>query len=96
MRSIYVVCYDISNDRRLRQVYKTMRGFGQHIQFSVFRCELSPRERMELIAAISPIINHDEDQVLLVNVGPADGRGAAVFQALGRPYLAPQWHAIVV
>lgn len=96
MRSIYVVCYDISNDHRLRRVYKIMRGFGQHIQFSVFRCELSPRERIEMIAALTPVINHAEDQVLLVDVGPADGRGAAVFQSLGRPYLSPQRHAIVV
>ena len=32
-----------------------------HIQLSVFRCELSPRERIELIAALTPVINHDED-----------------------------------
>ena len=70
MRNIYVVCYDISNDRRLRRVYKIMRGFGQHIQFSGFRCELSARERIEMIAALSPVINHDEDQVLLVDIGP--------------------------
>lgn len=96
MRNTYVVCYDICNDRRLRQVYKTMRGFGEHIQFSVFRCELSARERIEMIAALTPIINHDEDQVLLVDIGPSDGRGAAVFQSLGRPYVCPQRHAIVV
>lgn len=96
MRNIYVVCYDISNSRRLRRVYKLMRGFGEHIQLSVFRCELSRRERIEMIAALTPIINHDEDQVLLVDIGPADGRGATVFQALGRPYVSAQRHAIVV
>lgn len=96
MRNVYVVCYDIANDRRLRKVYKTMRGFGDHIQLSVFRCELSPRERVELIAELAPIINHDEDQVLFVNVGPADGRAAVVFEALGRPYLSPLRHAVVV
>jgi len=96
MRNIYVVCYDISDDRRLRQVYKTMRGFGEHIQFSVFRCELSARERIEMIAALTPIINHDEDQVLIIDIGPSDGRGATVFQALGRPYFSPERHAIVV
>lgn len=96
MRNVYVVCYDICNDRRLRRVYKVMRGFGEHIQLSVFRCELSARERVEMVAALTLIVNHDEDQVLLVDVGPADGRGATVFQALGRAYLSPQRHAIVV
>lgn len=96
MRSVYVVCYDISNARRLRAVYKKMRGFGQHVQLSVFRCELSPRERIDMIAALSDIINHDEDQVLLVDVGPADGRATSVFRALGRPYLSPERLALVV
>ncbi len=96
MRNVYVVCYDISNDRRLRKVYKVMRGFGAHIQLSVFRCELSPRERIEMIAALAPIIDHDQDQVLLVDVGPAEGRGSITFEALGRAYVSPQRHAIVV
>jgi CRISPR-associated protein Cas2 len=96
MRNVYVVCYDISNRHRLRRVYKVMRGFGAHIQLSVFRCELSPRERIELIAALVPVINQDEDQVLLVDIGPADGRAATVFQAVGRPYLSPVRHAIVL
>lgn len=96
MRNVYLVCYDISDDRRLRQVYKTMRGFGDHLQLSVFRCELSSRERAELIAALAPIIDYGVDQVLLVDVGPADGRASLVFEALGRPYVAPERHAIVV
>lgn len=96
MRSVYVVCYDISDDRRLRRVYRAMRGFGDHVQLSVFRCELSPRERIELLATLSPIIDHARDQVLLINVGPADGRAANVFEALGRPHLPAVRHAIVV
>lgn len=96
MRNIYVVCYDISSDYRLRRVYRTMRGFGDHIQLSVFRCELSARERVELIAALTPIINDDEDQVLIIDVGPVDGRAAVVFEALGRPYFPPLRHAVVV
>ncbi len=96
MRNVYVICYDISDDKRLRRVYKAMRGFGDHLQLSVFRCELSARERVELIAVLTPIIDHDADQVLLVDVGPADGRATFVFEALGRTYVAPERHAIVV
>ena len=96
MRSVYIVCYDISDDRRLRQVYKTMRGFGDHIQLSVFRCELSLRERVEMIAALVPLIDADVDQILIVDVGPVDGRAGDVFEALGRAYLPPTRHVIVV
>jgi len=96
MRNVYLVCYDICDDRRLKRVYKTMRGFGDHLQLSVFRCELSPRERAEMIAAVAPIIDRDADQVLIVDIGPAEGRAAEVFSTLGRPYVQPERHAVVV
>jgi CRISPR-associated protein Cas2 len=96
MRSVFLVCYDVCDDKRLRKVYKTMRGYGDHLQYSVFRCELSPRERAEMIAELCPLIAHDEDQVLIVDVGPADGRAALVFEAIGKPYVAPDRHAIIV
>jgi CRISPR-associated protein Cas2 len=96
VRNIFLVCYDICDDRRVKQVYKTMRGFGDHLQLSVFRCELSPKERAEMIAALTPLIDNDVDQILIVDIGPVDGRAGEVFDALGRPYVQPGRHAIVV
>jgi CRISPR-associated protein Cas2 len=90
------VSYDICEDRRLRQVYKAMRGFGDHLQYSVFRCDLSARELGEMIAALHELIDHDVDQVLVVDLGPTDGRAADCIQALGRPYTNPERHVIVV
>ncbi|MCY4239233.1 MAG: CRISPR-associated endonuclease Cas2 [Rhodospirillaceae bacterium] len=40
---IYIVTYDISDTRRWRRVFKTMHGFGEWLQFSVFQCRLSRR-----------------------------------------------------
>lgn len=96
MRNVFLVCYDVCNDKRLKRVYQAMRGYGDHLQLSVFRCELSPRERAEMIAELSSVIAHDEDQVLIVDIGPADGRATLVFEALGRPYVAPERHVVVV
>ncbi len=28
MRNVYLVCYDVADDKRLRKTYKKMRGFG--------------------------------------------------------------------
>ena len=86
MRNSYVVTYDISDDKRLRQVFKTMRDYGDHLQFSVFECQLTPTDLVKLRAALSGSINHDEDQVLFVDLGPSEGRGDRVITALGRPY----------
>ncbi|MGQ9898533.1 MAG: CRISPR-associated endonuclease Cas2 [Acidobacteriota bacterium] len=85
MRNRYIVCYDIANPKRWRQVYRIMRGFGDPLQYSVFRCDLSSTERVLLMMAITEVINQREDRLLLVNVGPADGRGKACIEALGKP-----------
>ena len=87
MRTTYIVCYDIANDKRLRKVFKTCRNFGDHLQFSVFECDLNPSERIELETSLNEIINHDEDQVMFVALGPAEGRGDRVITALGLPYV---------
>lgn len=87
MRTTYIVCYDIANDKRLRKVFKTCVNFGDHLQFSVFECDLSPSEKIELETELSEIIKHDEDQVIFVSLGPAEGRGDRVITALGLPYV---------
>jgi CRISPR-associated protein Cas2 len=87
MRTTYLVCYDIANDKRLRRVFKTCKNFGNHLQFSVFECDLNPSEKLELEASLEEIIDHDEDQVIFVELGPAEGRGERVITALGMPYV---------
>ncbi len=96
MRQTYIVTYDISHPKRLRKVYKLMQGYGEHIQLSVFRCELTHRLLVELRARLGTIIHHGEDQVLFVDVGPEDGRGGTSVSALGRAYTQPTRCAIVV
>lgn len=86
MRNSFLVCYDISDDKRLRRVFKTMRAWGDHLQFSVFECQLTRGDLARLRAELSEIIHHDQDQVLFVDLGPSEGRGDRVITALGRPY----------
>ena len=95
MRQAYIVTYDVSDPKRLRRVYKIMRGYGRHLQLSVFQCELDDRERVELGVKLRDEIKHDEDQVLFVDIGPADGRGATSIEALGRAYEAQERRAII-
>jgi CRISPR-associated protein Cas2 len=86
VRNTYLVCYDISNDLRLRRVHKTMRGFGDHLQYSVFECQFTRTDLARCRHLLSEIINHREDQVLFVDLGPVEGRGDRVITALGRAY----------
>lgn len=96
MRQTFVVSYDVSCPKRLRRVYKLMRGWGEHIQLSVFRCELNARELVELRARLGAVIHHNEDQVLFIDVGPVEGRGGSSIRAIGKLYNPPERRAIVV
>ena len=96
MRHSYLVCYDISDEKRVRMVFKAMKDYGDHLQFSVFECQFTPTDLAECRAELSKIIHHTEDQVLFVCLGPAEGRGDRVITALGKPYSAIDSPCIVV
>lgn len=84
-RTVYIVAYDICDAKRLRMVYKTMRGYGEHWQYSVFRCELTPAEKVKMMTDLGRIMNDAEDQVLIAPLGPPNGRYAAAIETLGVP-----------
>ena len=48
MRTSYLISYDISNDKRLRNVFKLMRGYGDHLQYSIFECQLTHMDLINL------------------------------------------------
>ena len=96
MRHSYVVTYDISDPKRLRRVYKTMLGWGEHLQLSVFQCELNARELVQLRIELDRLIHHDQDQVLIVDIGTVEGRSPDAITSLGRPYVDPERIAVVV
>ena len=95
-RQLYTVAYDVCDSKRLRRVFRLMRGYGDHLQYSVFRCELSDRERAELMTKLSDVVKHDEDQVLLFPLGPAEGmREQGIFH-VGKPYEVQASGAVVI
>ena len=96
MRTSYLVCYDICEEKRLRKVFQVMRGFGDHLQYSVFECQFTAADLVRCRALLAGIIHHEEDQVLFVNLGPAEGRGDRVIMALGKPYTAIDAPCIIV
>ena len=72
------------------------RGFGDALQYSVFRCDLSASERVLLLERLTETINLKEDSVLVVDIGPAGGRGDGCVQTLGRRIEAEERVAVIV
>jgi len=92
-RRLYLVCYDVCGEgapRRLRRVYKTLRGYGEHVQYSVFRCALTDKQLAMLEAALVTEIDHHKDQVLLVPLGSAVEPSGWSGWTLGVPIGAPE------
>jgi CRISPR-associated protein Cas2 len=96
MRHIYIVTYDVCDPKRLRKVFKLMRGYGDHLQLSVFRCELNAIEVVELRGKLGELIHHGEDQVLFVKIGLAEGRAADAFETIGVPYVVEDQVALAL
>jgi len=94
-RRHYLVCYDISDDSCRDKVFHHLEGCGDHAQFSVFFCQLNPRELAELQSTLSHIINHQTDQVLLIDLGPAYHPLNGGIESLGKP-LQPRALAVVI
>ncbi|MBX7214780.1 MAG: CRISPR-associated endonuclease Cas2 [Thermoflexales bacterium] len=96
MKTLYIVTYDVSDDKRWRKVFKIMRGHGDHLQYSVFRCELSDRDRIGLMEKLTKAVKHDADQVLLFPLGPAGGVDEQRVEAIGMPYRPSRQGAVIV
>lgn len=83
--TVWLICYDICDDKRLRKVYKVMRGYGDALQYSVFRCVLSDVQLATLKDRLLGVIATQEDQVLFVPLGSADAERSWRHWTLGTP-----------
>lgn len=83
MRRCYLVCYDISHPKRLRKVHKTMRGYGEAWQYSVFYCVLKAIDRVRLENDLREVINMKEDQILVIDLGSNEEAARDAAKVLG-------------
>lgn len=88
-RRHFLVTYDISDDKRRTKVFNTLQSNGDHAQFSVFFCQLNPLELARLRAALQPMINNSEDQVLILDLGKVQSADLVRLETLGRSYVPP-------
>ena len=66
---IYLVCYDIRDPRRWRKCYKIMNGYGERLQYSVFRCSLTEKQLAELRWKLVKVLD-TVDNLLIAPIHP--------------------------
>jgi CRISPR-associated protein Cas2 len=89
----YLVCYDISDPKRLRKVARVCEDFGYRRQLSVFLCRISATDFVRLRSRLYDIIKLDEDQVLFIPLCP---RCVNAIESIGRPTEAADAKDVVV
>lgn len=82
MPQSFLVCYDISDPKRLRKVASICEDFGYRRQLSVFLVRVSATEFVRLRTRLYDAIDLDKDQVLFL---PLCGKCCGGIESLGRP-----------
>jgi len=89
MRKRYLIAYDVADDKRRAAVFKILMGNGDHVQFSVFLCELNAVELARLKGRLAETINHRQDQAIILDLGPAESPLHATLECIGKGYSPP-------
>ncbi len=63
MSKLYVICFDITDKKRLHQVAIQLQNIGQRVQYSVFECYLDANELEEIKQRLKKIINTKKDHI---------------------------------
>ena len=58
-----VVSYDIRDDGRRAKVCNELKNYGEHIQYSVFECDLSKGQIEQMQASLGSLIHRTEDSI---------------------------------
>jgi len=61
----WLVCYDVRDPKRLRRAAKHLEGYGQRMQYSVFRCWMTQGQMQQLRWELTEMLR-PEDDVLLI------------------------------
>ena len=96
MRNKYLVSYDISDEKRLNRVLNKMKGYGEPIQYSVFICNLSLKEKVMMISALKEVINNREDSIIIIEIGSSDKNTNDLIELIGKIPDIPERKNIII
>jgi len=90
-----VVAYDIREPGRLRAVYEEMFGWGRRLQYSVYVCDLTRGELLQMRRRLLDLIDTRADSVVILDLGVPESPHAVQVETLGiRPELPENGAAI--
>lgn len=82
-RTRYLLTYDIREPGRLRRVHAVATDFGEPLQYSVFVCDLTEIELLDLKSELLEEMNTREDSVAVIDLGAPATRGIECVHFIG-------------
>ena len=66
---MYLISYDISNTKRRNKIFKELKNYGRHVQFSVFECNLDKKRYRELYKKLLKLMeNCDQGNIRIYSL----------------------------
>ena len=58
---MYVISYDIVQDKTRTRIAKTLESYGKRVQYSVFECVISQKQYEQLYEKLAELMGDDTD-----------------------------------
>lgn len=88
-----VISYDVVEDKRRTKVLKFLKGYGTHVQYSVFECDLTARQLATVKRELRVLIDRHTDSVRLYRLD-ADAVSRAEVLGIGRVTVDPLYYLV--
>ncbi len=96
MRRCYLVCYDISDQKRWRRIFRAMKGYGEHWQYSIFFCVLKEIDRVRMQSELETELNLKADQCIIIDLGADEQSARDAVAVLGESLPKAQTGVVVI
>lgn len=57
---MYIISYDISDNKRRNKIFKLLKAYGRHCQYSLFECEISEKRYKKLYRELVLLMEGEE------------------------------------
>lgn len=93
---LYLVTYDIADEKRWRVIFKMLHGYGEWLQLSVFQCRLTRSRHLERVGGLTQSMSGTEDHVLIVDLGAAEDVAPKVHSLGKRSFAAIERVSVII
>lgn len=61
-----IISYDVVNDKRRTKILKYLKGYGSHVQYSVFECNLTAQQFARVQRELRALIDLHTDTYAVI------------------------------